>query len=157
MNETLKEKVKNSDEPLLIVEDRSIFYIFGGLFSVFLFFFISFILFVMNIWWLKIVSMLFAWIGSDILINLLSFERAIVYEGRVIIERNFLKDIKIKIEDIEVVSPYGGSLILSTIGFYTNNKNFLGFKKSFSIYALSIKDKYSLKELLEKKINKDQK
>ncbi|MCK9257853.1 MAG: hypothetical protein M0P02_07250 [Sulfurospirillaceae bacterium] len=38
MNETLKEKVKNSDEPLLIVEDRSIFYIFGGLFSVFLFF-----------------------------------------------------------------------------------------------------------------------
>ena len=90
MNEVLKEKTENSDEPLLVVEDRSVFYIFGGLFSVFLFFFISLILFLVNMWWLKIVSMLFAWIGSDILINLLSFERPIVYEGSVIIERNFL-------------------------------------------------------------------
>ena len=150
MNEVLKEKTENSDEPLLIVEDRSIFYIFGGLFSVFLFFFISLILFLVNMWWLKIVSMLFLWVSMDTGKDLFLFDKIVIYEKDILIIRYFLNDIKIDIKDIETISMEGEKMLLSALTIYTKKRNFLKLKKSFSIYALNIEDKYGIKKLLER-------
>ena len=150
MKNILREKIQNNEEPLLVVDERSGFYIFGGLFGVVVFFLFFLMLINTEIIILKIFGLLFLWLGFDILTNLLSFEKIIVYGDKIVIERNFLKDINIKTEDIEAINSYGGSLILSTIGFYTKNRNFLGFKKYFSIYALKDDDKYCLRDLMNK-------
>jgi len=154
MNEVLKEKVKNSDEPLLVVEDRSVFYIFGGLFLVLLFIFFSIMMFLANSIFLKIIGILILIYGLRIFLDLLVFEKMAIYENHISIERNFLKDIKIKIEDISMLSLAGGHLILSTITIYIKKKNILGFKSYIQVNALSGKDEDRVKKAIETQITK---
>ena len=150
MKNTLEEKTINNEEPLLVVDERSGFYIFGGLFLLVAFFLLFFILINTDLIILKLLSVIFLWIGFDILTNLLSFEKIIVYEDKMIIERNFLKDIKIKIDDIKNINLCGSNLIMSSVTFYTNKKNFFKLNKSLLVYALKNEDIFNIKILINK-------
>jgi len=82
--------------------------------------------------------------------DLFLFDKIVIYEKDILIIRYFLNDIKIDIKDIETISMEGEKMLLSALTIYTKKRNFLKLKKSFSIYALNIEDKYGIKKLLER-------
>ena len=92
----------------------------------------------------------FLYFSIQMLLCILSFKKIAIYEEYVLIKRNFLKkDIKIKISDIKFTYQ-GGRYPVNCITLVVN-KSFLK-RKSFSVYALYVKDMFEIERIIEEKL-----
>lgn len=140
-----QEKLETNDEILYRVNERNPVYIFGDIFLVISFIFISFIAFSSDKIIYDILGILFLLFAFYIFIALTTFNELIIYKDRVEIDRKFFGISIIKINEIKHVLV-NGRFFSEWLFFQLKNSRFSHFK--YLITSLRIEDEYEIQQII---------